>query len=185
MLPALSTNLAWDTSKLAVNGTVSVAALVVITNQPQSVAADAGQNAGFTVGVSGSSPLSYQWYFNGTNLPGATLATLTLNNVQLTNAGNYTVVVANAFNSATSSVASLTVYVPPVISAQPQVTGGGVQFGFTGPSGQTYQVLGSTNLASPTTNWMVLANGTFGAGPAVFADPNPTNTSYFYRVTSP
>jgi hypothetical protein len=184
-LPVLGTNLIWDTSKLSVNGTLMVAAVVVITNQPQSVVADAGQNVSFTVGVTGSSPLSYQWYFNGANLPGATLATLELTNVQSADAGNYFVMITNSFGSATSSVATLTVNIPPVVSTQPQLPGGGVQFSFTGPSGQAYEVLGSTNLALPMTNWTVLTSGTFGAGPVTFTDTNPTNAGYFYRVASP
>jgi autotransporter-associated beta strand protein len=184
-LPVLGTNLVWDTSKLSVNGTLTVAAVVVITNQPQSVVADTGQNVSFTVGVTGSSPLSYQWYFNGANLPGATLATLALTNVQSANAGNYFVIVTNSFGSATSSVATLTVNIPPVVSTLPQMPGGGVQFSFTGPSGQAYAVLGSTNLALPLTNWTVLTSGTFGSGPVTFTDANPTNAGYFYRVASP
>ncbi len=120
-LPSLgSTNLAWDTSKVAVNGTLAVYAPVTITNQPQSVTTNAGNNVAFNVGAGGSTPLGYQWRFNGTNWAGGTLAALSLSNVQLTNVGNYTVVVTNAYGSATSAVATLTVNVAPAISSQPQ-----------------------------------------------------------------
>jgi len=44
---------------------------------------------------------------------------LTLNNVGVANAGNYTVVIANAYGSVTSAPASLIVYVPTVIQTQP------------------------------------------------------------------
>jgi alpha-tubulin suppressor-like RCC1 family protein/sugar lactone lactonase YvrE len=84
-------------------------ALAILT-QPQSQMAGQGCNTTFSVMAGGITPLSYQWYFNGTNpLVGATGATLMLTNVQFTNAGNYSVVVANAFGSATSSNAVLTV----------------------------------------------------------------------------
>ena len=38
-------------------------------------------------------PLSYQWQFDGTNIDGATNTTLTLNDVQSSQAGNYAVLV--------------------------------------------------------------------------------------------
>ena len=62
----------------------------------------------------GTSPLSYQWSFNRTNILGATNATLTLTNVQMSQAGNYTVLVTNAYGSVLSSNAVLTVFVPGV-----------------------------------------------------------------------
>src|SRR5262249_11451038 len=63
----------------------------------------------FHVGVSGTQPFSYQWRFNGMDLPGATASSLTLSDVQLGQAGDYLVVVANAVGKATSAVAVLTV----------------------------------------------------------------------------
>jgi hypothetical protein len=65
--------------------------------------------------------LAYQWYFNQTNLlANATNASLTLTNVQPSQAGNYSVVVTNLYGSALSSNAVLTVIgFPPVITNQP------------------------------------------------------------------
>ena len=63
----------------------------------------------FSVGVSGTSPLSYQWNKNGTPISGATLSSLTLTALKWTNAGSYTVVVTNAVGSVTSATATLTV----------------------------------------------------------------------------
>ena len=51
----------------------------------------------------GSGTLSYRWYRNGAAVPGQTNSVLRLTNVQLTNAGSYTVVVANGLQSVTSS----------------------------------------------------------------------------------
>ena len=93
----------------------------VIGAQPVSQTNLAGSTAIFSVSATGSSPLSYQWNFNGTNLDGATNSTLTLTNVQANQAGNYAVLVTNLFGSAVSSNASLTVIVPaipPTILAQ-------------------------------------------------------------------
>ena len=63
--------------------------------------------------------LSYQWQFDGTNIAGATNASLTLTNVQITNDGVYTVVVSDGDASVTSSNAVLTVGGLPVIAMQP------------------------------------------------------------------
>ena len=74
----------------------------------------------FSVGAVGTGTLLYQWRFNGTDLPGATNATLVLTNVQLANAGSYTVVVTDQIGSATSQPAVLTVLMRPVFTRQPQ-----------------------------------------------------------------
>jgi len=90
-----------------------------ITSQPQNQQVVQGQNASFSVTVTGSGPFAYRWRFNGSAISGGTSATLNLTNVQPARAGNYTVVVTNAAGSVTSAVATLTVYVPPTIATQP------------------------------------------------------------------
>ena len=80
-----------------------------ITQQPASETALAGSSATFTVAAAGTPPLSYQWRFSGTDIAGATGTSLTLSNVQPAQAGIYTVRVTNAFGSAISSDALLTV----------------------------------------------------------------------------
>ncbi len=91
-----------------------------ITVQPRSATVPTNASVTFNVGVCSSGPLTYEWQMNGSNLPGATNATLTLINVQLTDTGNYRVVVANAAGSATSDEAALSVQFAPSITAQPQ-----------------------------------------------------------------
>ena len=61
-----------------------------------------GANLVFKATAGGTPPLQYQWQFNLSDLPGQTNFSLVLTNVQLTNAGDYTVVVRNAagFNQA-------------------------------------------------------------------------------------
>ena len=70
-------------------------------------------NAVFTTTASGSAPLSNQWFFvtaTATNLiPGVSLGTYTVANVQPTNAGGYFVIVTNLYGRATSSVVNITV----------------------------------------------------------------------------
>jgi len=106
--------------------TSAVAALTdifapAITTQPQSQVVAHGQNVSFSVAAGGTAPFTYQWYFNGSTLgSGAQSSTLTLTDVHTHQAGNYTVVVANAAGSVTSVVATLAVYFSPGIQTQPQ-----------------------------------------------------------------
>ena len=92
----------------------------VITNQPVSLTNLLGATARFSVTNGGSAPLKYQWYFN-TNTPllNATNTSLSLTNVQFTNAGTYSVIITNPAGAATSAPARLTVWQAPVITAPP------------------------------------------------------------------
>ncbi|MDB6059238.1 MAG: cell wall/surface repeat protein [Verrucomicrobiales bacterium] len=91
-----------------------------ITSQPTNIFAAVGSTVNVGVGAAGLQPLGYNWYFNGVNAYSTASSPLVITNVQLTNAGTYYVVVTNANGSVTSSNATLTVGVPPGITAQPQ-----------------------------------------------------------------
>ena len=80
-----------------------------ITAQPQSQTVTAGQNVTFSVTATGKPAPTYQWFFGGVMINGATSSTLALNSVQTTSAGNYTVTVTNSSGAVTSSQAALTV----------------------------------------------------------------------------
>jgi len=67
----------------------------VIVTQPQSQQVLPGANVTLSVVAGGLPTLSYQWYRNGTIRAGATASTLTLPNVQATDAGTYNAVVSN------------------------------------------------------------------------------------------
>ena len=92
-------------------------------SQPQSASVGIGGTATFSVAATGTAPLSYQWQFNGTNVAGAASSAFTKSGVQASDAGSYSVVVANAAGSVTSASAVLivtTTTVPPSLTAQPQ-----------------------------------------------------------------
>ena len=92
-----------------------------VSTQPKSVSGLTGTNFSLSVAVTGTLPLSYQWQFNGANIPGATKTSLAINNLQVTNAGSYQVVITNIFFETTNSaVATVTVLLPPSIITQPQ-----------------------------------------------------------------
>jgi hypothetical protein len=84
-------------------------ALPTVNVSPQNLTVFAGSNAVFSANAAGLAPLSYQWSFNGTNLSGATNTLLTLTNVQLSQSGNYGVLVTNILGSTLSSNAMLVV----------------------------------------------------------------------------
>ncbi len=109
----------------------------VIVNPPQSLAVAQGSNAPFSVTATGAA-LRYQWRFNGANIAGETNATFTVSNAQPANAGAYTVRLTNIVGSVTSTVANLTVIVPPAVTTQP---------------------LSRTNLAGSTATFTVAASG--------------------------
>ncbi len=98
---------------------MSVIESPTITTQPAAnTSLTAGGSVYLTVTAMGLAPLSYQWIMSGTNLPGTTNYFLSINNIQSSQQGNYQVIVANAFGSVTSTVAQVTVLVPPSITGQ-------------------------------------------------------------------
>jgi hypothetical protein len=80
-----------------------------ISQQPASVTVDQGDNALFSVTASGIPDVSYQWKKDGNEIQGATSSSLGLTGIMPSDAGDYSVVVANSEGSVTSSIATLTV----------------------------------------------------------------------------
>ena len=106
------------------------APVIPVEGQPAAVRGETGGSAQFQVTANGSSPVTFQWKFNGTGIPHATDPTLTLENVNAANRGLYTAVVTNALGSMESQSAALTF--PPLITQQPRdqtvATGANVSF---------------------------------------------------------
>jgi hypothetical protein len=91
----------------------------MISIQPQHLTVVEGDDASFFVSAAGTPPLHHQWRFNGTPISDAAETNYTRVNAQATDAGGYSVVVTNVAGAITSSVASLTVNVPPEITTHP------------------------------------------------------------------
>jgi len=85
--------------------------------QPVSTAAVAGTNVTFASLAMGTDdaldPITYAWYFNHTPLVGQGGANLVLSGITATNQGSYVVVATNSLGAVTSSMAQLTVFLPP------------------------------------------------------------------------
>src|SRR4051812_22877982 len=125
-LPSLS-----GLASASFNYTITVAASTqagsapAFTTQPAPQTVNAGSSVTLSAAASGSPAPAYQWRKDGTALPGATSATLTLSNVQVADAGSYTVVATNASGAVTSTAVALAVNAPtggaaPAIARQPQ-----------------------------------------------------------------
>jgi PA14 domain/Immunoglobulin domain/Immunoglobulin I-set domain len=86
----------------------------IITAAPVGISANPGDSASFTINANGATNLTYQWSFAGSDISGATDSTLNLSNVQLADAGFYTVVVGSGAGtySTTNSAAQLAVTIP-------------------------------------------------------------------------
>ena len=65
------------------------------TTQPISQIGTLGGNVTFTVAATGSAPLAYQWYKNGSEVVGATGSSLTISGVKLSDEGSYQAAVRN------------------------------------------------------------------------------------------
>ena len=79
----------------------------------------------YSVVAGGSAPISYQWNRGSTPIPGATTSVLKLTNLQLADAGTYTVTLTNPYGtnnnsaSGTVSVFSVTNYRLPAMYFNP------------------------------------------------------------------
>jgi uncharacterized repeat protein (TIGR03803 family) len=139
-----------------------------IITPPQSQTAETESTINLTVDAISSQPLTYQWFFNGTNaVSGATTnSDLVLTNVQFSQSGAYTMVITNLFGTVTSAPVMLNVIAP--VARRPVL---GVQV--MGEAGSLLYV-DYLNPLSPVPNWTVL-------GPVSL-----TSTSqYCFDVTMP
>jgi hypothetical protein len=181
------TNPSGNTVTVSTNATITISGGTgggpQITNGPVGLTNVAGGTATFSVGASGTAPLSYQWRLNVTsNLPGATTNTLTLTKIRTNQTGNYTVVVTNSSGSVTSSIARLLVTVPPapILTSSPP-SGNQLRFSFVPVVGLTNTVL--TNGVASNSGWVVFTN----IPPPVSASTITVTDSFsgatkFYRV---
>jgi len=145
---------------------------VVVT--PANQAATQGGTAIFQANATGTPPFAYQWMFNDKSVPGANSATLTLNNVQVGNGGQYRVQVTSPYGSFLSGDALLTLVTPTTILIPPAnaevIVGGTAGFNVVALSSGalTYQWLfageaipGATNSAFQISNAQLTNGGTY------------------------
>jgi hypothetical protein len=129
-----------------------------ITLQPSNQTVTEGQAASFTATANGSPAPTVQWQVstNGgtfSDVPGASSTTLTLTNTTASMNGNqYHAVFTNVSGNITTTAATLTVNVAPLITLQPSNQ--------TVTAGQTATFTATaTATPSPTVQWQVSTNG--------------------------
>ena len=146
-----------------------------ITSNPANQTNNAGGTAIFNVTATGTSPLSYQWYFNNTTpLAGKTSPQLLLSGITTNSAGNYRCTVTNAFGSATSANASLTVNPVPTALPDTNMVGFAAVAGVTGGTGGT---------ATTVSNYTQLRAACRAVGPIIIQVDGvivPTGETYCY-----
>lgn len=135
----------------------------IMATQPTNQAVYVGANPTLNVSVFGQSP-SYQWSCNGTNITWATNSSMTLTNIQLTDAGLYSVSVSNEFGGIVSSNASVEVW-PILVTSPPQdqvsFRGATTTFSIAAQAGSPLSYQWKFNgavLLEPTTSTLALTN---------------------------
>lgn len=91
----------------------------IVLTPPSGQEVPAGTNVTFQVTAVGTPPLTYQWQFNSTNIPGAIGSSFTMNDVQTNIAGDYTVIVSNNYGITNVDVMLLVDPSSPAITIQP------------------------------------------------------------------
>jgi autotransporter-associated beta strand protein len=112
ILPPLN-GLGWNTVGLS-NGIISVGSTApqITSDLPSHVTLATGQSYTYAIGVNASPPFGYQWYGNGTALPGQTNATLVVS-AQTPGDDTYQVVVTNAYGVVASTISTLAILPQP------------------------------------------------------------------------
>lgn len=135
-----------------------------------------GKAATLSIEAWGAGPLAYQWFHEGVAIPGATDRTLALAEVQLTDAGFYSVVVSSPLGSVTNPPAELVVQDACV---DLRMYAG---LNISGQVGASYVVSFTTNLTAPVT-WLPLATNTMPSSGWFFLDmDSPFSPKRFYKA---
>ena len=139
-----------------------------------------GQSATISVGAIGNGTLSYQWYFNGTPIAGATGPGINFPSIQFTNNGFYSVVISSPYGSVTNVAAQVAVD-PAVVTL-----GFSPTLSINGAAGNSYLIQRSADLTN-TNNWKNMTTITLFQQHQIWVDTSvdassPFNNKYFYQL---
>lgn len=82
---------------------------VIVQDLPAQVPLVAGKSYSYSIGVESLSPISYQWYENGSPIIGATNGTYSFTAAQVGCSNNYYVVITNMYDAVTSMISTVTI----------------------------------------------------------------------------
>src|ERR1700694_2405256 len=146
-----------------------------ITAQPASQTVTAGQTATFSVTATGTAPLTYQWKKNNVAVGVNASSYTTPATTSTDNATQFTVTISNTAGSVTSNAASLTVNVPPSITAQPASQ--------TVTAGQTATFSVTATGTAPLTYQWKKNNVAVGVNASSYTTPATTSTDNATQFT--
>ena len=147
-----------------------------ITAQPASQTVTAGQTATFSVTATGTAPLTYQWKKNNVAVGVNASSYTTPATTSTDNATQFTVTISNTAGSVTSNAASLTVNVPPSITAQPASQ--------TVTAGQTATFSVTATGTAPLTYQWKKNNVAVGVNASSYTTPATTSTDNAAQFTA-
>ena len=168
---------------LATNGTMILNEVPLeFTIQPQTLSTAVGATAIFAItNVIGQGPFTYQWQCSNTNISGATNTSLSLTNVQLNQAGTYSLVTGNGYGNVTNNA---------VLAVQQMMFNAGLTNLVMTTNGLKLEldsvyaansvvIFASTDLVS----WLPIFTNPPAAGSVLFLDSAATNAALrFYRA---
>ncbi|HOB97656.1 MAG TPA: cadherin domain-containing protein, partial [Verrucomicrobiota bacterium] len=128
-------------STTSTGATLTVFIPPTIVEQPVSQTVNEGQPATFSAVATGTGPLTYQWHRKYVSIEGATATSYTTPPVTAADDGAYFgVIVANAYSSAYSATATLTVNLRPTAITLSPLTGDGDLFSLDSVTGDLVAV---------------------------------------------
>jgi hypothetical protein len=158
--------------------TAMVVQLPVFVDSPASLVRHEGETAAFRLTAVSSTPVSYQWLFEGVPISGATNTLLFLSELTQAQSGLYSLVASNIGGAVTSAPAMLTVVGQPELQVQWLGEGAGLKLVIPASS-SSWSLLVSTNF----TDWSVLATVPPASEPTVVMDGSASNVPFrFYRL---
>jgi hypothetical protein len=141
----------------------------IILQQPEGLIVKPGSPAMISVAADGLDP-QYQWRLNGEDIPGATNATLVIEQTQPAHAGTYDVLITDSTGEILSSSVVLSLF---GIQALPGLL-------VYGPLESEYRIEYTTDIESG--EWMTLTQIVLESSPFLFVDTAPLDSEKrFYR----
>ena len=159
---------------------------LAVTAAPSSLTRNEGEVAIFAVTAAATGPVSYQWKKNGVVVPGATSATLLLSDLEVADAGNYSVALTRGTIAAdvgpaalvVSPVTTIPVFRVSRLTMNPDLS---VAFQIEGALDASVLVYASSDL----TNWTLISAQVNSTGEISVTDPAANGkTQRFYRLDS-
>lgn len=151
--------------------------------QPATQTVYSNANVVLNAVVTGIAPLNYQWKKNGVNVPGATTSSLTFSSAQVSDSGNYSLVVSNGFG--TSNVTAVLTVLPPTVVYFQNFTrngDGSIGANWTSDPGTTYNLQFKTNLTDSV--WTTVSSSNASAGAITLNITPASGPQGFYRIQS-